>query len=236
VYAADQLLEGADGLVAMPTSAGLEPLKAYFPQFELDPNVQTKPMQVLSEGIKLHQAQNNASSDRLELIQAVLPPDFLNKPIMLNVGRLHPVKQQHKLVEAWAASGLWNTYQLVLIGGNLENPSPIEEEMLASIESTFVRYPHVRKHFCLLPAVDNQMIRDLEFALVEELQHDLPHIYACSSMKEEFGIAVLEAMDAGFLVIGPERGGLSSYIEHRQNGFLINTDSSTSMADAFDEI
>jgi glycosyltransferase involved in cell wall biosynthesis len=235
VYAADQLLEGADGLVAMPTSTGLDPLKMYFPQFQFDPDVQEKPLKILSEGIELLQP-DNGDFNPVEHVQSLLAPDFLRKPIMLNVGRLHPVKQQHLLVEAWASSGLWNTYNLVLIGGNLEDPSPVEAEMLGVIQGVFDRYPQAQDHFRLLPAMDNQKIRKLESALVQHLPHSLPHIYACSSLKEEFGIAVLEAMDAGLLVIGPERGGLSSYIDNGYNGFLMDTGSAVSIIDAFDWI
>jgi D-inositol-3-phosphate glycosyltransferase len=236
VYVADQLLEGADGLVAMPTSAGLDPLKAYFPQFQLDPQVQAKPLKVLSEGIKLTQPQGDGSTAGRELIRSILPPEFRSKPLMLNVGRLHPIKQQHLLVDAWASSGWWNTYNLVLIGGNLENPSQVEAEILAEIDATFDRYPQARKHFCLLPAIDNQQLRNLESAVIQYLPHNMPHIYACSSLKEEFGIAVLEAMDAGFLVVGPERGGLSSYIQHASNGFLMNTSSIEGIVERLDSV
>jgi glycosyltransferase involved in cell wall biosynthesis len=236
VYVADQLLEGSDGLVAMPTSDGLDPLKAYFPQFQLDPHVHAKPLKVLSEGIKLTQPQDNGSIAGRELIHSLLPLELYSKPIMLNVGRLHPIKQQHFLVDAWASSGLWNTYNLVLIGGNLENPSQVEAEILAAIDATFDRYPQARQHFCLLPAIDNQQLRDLESALIQYLPHDLPHVYVCSSLKEEFGIAVLEAMDAGFLVIGPERGGLSSYIQHASNGFLMDTSSVGGIGEGLDSV
>jgi glycosyltransferase involved in cell wall biosynthesis len=247
VYVADQLLEESDGIVVMPNSAGIEPLKAYFPQFHLDPIVQEKPLAVLAEGIEL----NTSRVDRLmgsdELIQilnqahadahGVLPDSgFFQRPLLLNVGRLHPIKQQHHLVEAWVASDLWQTYNLMLIGGNLSDPGPAEAEMLASIFATLDRYPEARRHFCLLPAMENQMVRDIERALIQHLPANLPHVYVCSSLKEEFGIAVLESMDAGFMVIGPERGGLSSYIDHGYNGFLMDTRSVANMAAALKSI
>jgi len=55
----------------------------------------------------------------------------------------------------------------------------------------------------LLPAMPNEQIRQLEYSMIELLPAPLPHVYVCSSQKEEFGIAVLEAMEAGFLVFGP---------------------------------
>jgi glycosyltransferase involved in cell wall biosynthesis len=227
VYAADRLLEGADGLVVMPNSAGLEPLKAYFPQFDLDEAVRLKPLAVLSEGIQL---QDPSKSVALEQVFELLPPEFLQRPVMLNVGRLHPVKQQHLLVEAWASSGIWRTYNLLLIGGNQENPNAVEADMLASIGGILDRYPEAQPHFLMLPALDNGTVRMIEQALIASFPADLPHVYACSSVKEEFGIAVLEAMDAGLLVIGPERGGLTSYIDHACNGFLMQTDTADTIA------
>jgi glycosyltransferase involved in cell wall biosynthesis len=223
VYVSDRLLQGADGLAVMPNSAGLKSLTDYFPQFELHPEVQAKPLKVLAEGIKLNAPSRSHSKARMIIDQ--LPAHFLEKPLMLNVGRLHPVKQQHLLVEAWASSGLWSTYNLLLIGGNLDDPNPLESDLLASIQSTLEQYPEAQPYFYLLPAMENQAVRDFESALVQQHLHHLPHIYACSSIKEEFGIAVLEAMDAGLLMMGPQRGGLSSYIDHEDNGFLMDTSS-----------
>ena len=44
----------------------------------------------------------------------------------------------------------------------------------------------------------------------------------CPSFKEEFGIAILEAMAAGFVAIAPKRGE-KSYRRDGYNGFLIDT-------------
>jgi hypothetical protein len=54
VYVSDRLLQGADGLAVMPNSAGLKSLTDYFPQFDLHPEVQAKPLKVLAEGIRLN--------------------------------------------------------------------------------------------------------------------------------------------------------------------------------------
>lgn len=77
------------------------------------------------------------------------------------------------------------------------------------------------------------------------LQHELaaakpssgaPHVYACASTKEEFGIAVLEAMEAGLLAIGPLRGGLSCYVEHGHNGFLVDTSAARSLGEGLAQV
>jgi glycosyltransferase involved in cell wall biosynthesis len=61
-------------------------------------------------------------------------------------------------------------------------------------------------------------------------------VYLCSSLKEEFGISILEAMSAGFLVLGPRRGGVGTYVEHGASGFLVDTSSAESMQDALEAI
>lgn len=245
VYMADQLLELADGLVAMPDNAGDTGVKAYFPQLILGPQAQIKPLQMISEGIQIGQERPEQVQEALlnEMChyetckQGVrLDLEFRNRPIMLNVGRLYLLKQQPLLVEAWVESGLWRDYNLVLIGGDLEDPTPIERKIQAQIEATFARYPQAQGRFCFLPAMPNDQIRRLEYSIIELLPAPLPHVYVCSSKKEEFGIAVLEAMEAGFLVFGPEIGGLSSYIETGTNGFLMDTSTASSIGRALTDV
>jgi glycosyltransferase involved in cell wall biosynthesis len=48
-------------------------------------------------------------------------------------------------------------------------------------------------------------------------------VYACSSRKEEFGLALLEALAAGLPVVGPDRGGPPTYVEDGETGFLVDT-------------
>lgn len=155
---------------------------------------------------------------------------------MLNVGRLHPVKQQDLLVEAWASSDLWRSYNLILVSGNLEDPNETEREMLTRIEKLITRYPHISGRLCFTGAMSNAEVRVLEQSIIQYVESSQPHVYVCSSIKEEFGIAVLEAMSAGFLLFGPERGGLSSYVHHGENGFLLDTSSSQAIAETLSRI
>jgi glycosyltransferase involved in cell wall biosynthesis len=50
-------------------------------------------------------------------------------------------------------------------------------------------------------------------------------IYVCASEKEEFGLAILEAMATGLTVVGPSCGGPATYITDGENGFLARTTS-----------
>jgi len=240
---ADQIVALADGFVGMPTSEGPDALRAYFPQLILDPATRAKPLELIAEGIQLGEVAPPEQQQDSTLLHEMcrfesrqqgyrLDPSFEARPVMLNVGRLHPVKQQPLLVEAWAESGLWRTYNLTLVGGNLEAPNAVERAMQPRIETTFARYPEARGCFCFLPALPNDEVRRLERTLVLSLPTTLPHVYVCSSVKEEFGIAVLEAMDAGLLVFGPRIGGLSSYITPGENGFLMDTSSAAEIGTA----
>ena len=48
-------------------------------------------------------------------------------------------------------------------------------------------------------------------------------VYVCGSLKEEFGLALIEALAAGLVVVGPDGGGPATYIEDGVTGFLVDT-------------
>ena len=50
-----------------------------------------------------------------------------------------------------------------------------------------------------------------------------PGVYACASVKEEFGLALLEAMASGLSVLGPASGGPPTYIDDGITGVLADT-------------
>lgn len=141
-----------------------------------------------------------------------LVPRTRGLPITLSVGRLHPVKQQDLLVETWLRRGLYRHTALVLVGGDPAHPNDDESRILTRILELASRYPDAAGRLAVLAAVSNEDV--------------------CPSRKEEFGIAVLEAMDAGLLVLGPRRGGLGHYVDHGRNGLLADTSTPTAFGDA----
>ena len=55
-----------------------------------------------------------------------------------------------------------------------------------------------------------------------------PHgVYACTSQKEEFGVALLEAMATGLAVVAPNAGGPATYVHEGSTGCLADTSSVT---------
>ena len=47
-------------------------------------------------------------------------------------------------------------------------------------------------------------------------------MYVDGAVKEEFGLAVLEAMAAGLVVVAPSTGGPSTYVDDGDTGVLVD--------------
>lgn len=225
VLFADQLLHHSDAVVILPSKHGILDLLPYFPQ--LPQTFRNKTFAIIPEGIEIAPA-NSYQYDQIQpaltrIKRSPVDSSHANRRLILNVGRLSPIKQQNLLVEAWLKSDLWHEFDLILIGGSPSNPTPSEQKIIHSIEKLLEQNPVARPYFFLLPALPNHQIRALETYLSDRNPLDQPPVYVCSSLKEEFGIAILEAMSAGWLAIGPKAGGLSSYIRDGENGFLMDT-------------
>jgi len=93
---------------------------------------------------------------------------------------------------------------------------------MAFFEYFLQKHPEFKGRFIHTGAMSNVDIRSLERNIIKK-DFNEPHIYLCSSVKEEFGIAILEAMSIGFLTLGPIKGGVKSYMRNGENGFLIDT-------------
>ncbi|MFF4331397.1 glycosyltransferase family 4 protein [Streptomyces sp. NPDC001591] len=151
-----------------------------------------------------------------------LDPGDRELPVLLCVGRLHPVKQQDLLVRSWLATGAHRTSALLLIGGSPGTGTAVEDEIRRRIDTLLAPCPQAARRLALLPALPNTEVRRLQRALAQR-GDDACCWYVCPSAKEEFGIAVLEAMDAGLPVAGPRRGGVAHYLRDQVNGLLMDT-------------
>ena len=60
-------------------------------------------------------------------------------------------------------------------------------------------------------------------------------VYVDGALKEEFGLAVIEAMAAGLVVVAPSTGGPPTYVDHGDTGILADpgADLSGAVHDAF---
>ncbi|WP_372660924.1 glycosyltransferase family 4 protein [Amycolatopsis kentuckyensis] len=235
MYAADRLVAAADTLLGLPGRPAGE-LAGYFPQLHGRPDPES-----VAEGIPVLSPAAASDAREEQLIASLfrphpelprLMPATSGLPIVLSVGRLHPVKQQDLLVEAWLTRGLYRRSALVLVGGDPVHPTGDEARILDRIRQLAAGHPAAAGRLAVLAAMSNEDVRVLEHGLARRLPAPTPHLYVCPSRKEEFGIAVLEAMDAGLLVLGPRRGGLGHYIDHGRNGLLADTSNLESFGDA----
>ena len=157
-----------------------------------------------------------------------LPRQRHGLPLLVSVGRLHRVKGLPLLLEAWAGDDdLHRSLNLVIVGGGLEQPTPEETVVLGQLEDVCARNPRAREGLVLLGHRANREVATvLRIARAGLGSLVAPHgVYACTSQKEEFGVALLEAMATGLAVVAPNAGGPATYVQEGLTGSLADTSS-----------
>jgi sucrose-phosphate synthase len=221
------MLRDCDRLFGIGSEESRNQLLAYYPPL-LDESI-SKKLTMMPEGISLrNECPIFVNGPLYSMLfekdkEFYLERSFRSNPLLLTVGRLDPAKGQVKLLKAWGNSGLWNSFNLVIVGGDLDHPNRIEANELEEIRKYVRQNKELHGRFCHLPAMNNDEIRCLENSISRVKATPWPPTYVAPSFKEEFGIAILEAMAAGFVAIAPKRGGVKSYIRDGYNGFLIDT-------------
>jgi len=169
--------------------------------------------------------EHSAPLEQLTRLLETLPEERRGLPLIVSVGRLHRVKGMATIVQAWAETDLHTRANLLIIGGDLENPSADEQEQLQRIDAIV---PVDGRAFAGLLLPGHQP-NDTVARWVAAARFGVPEfaapagIYVCGSLKEEFGIALLEAMASGLLVVAPDGGGPATYVERDVTGFLTST-------------
>jgi len=160
----------------------------------------------------------------LDRLIAALPPERHGLPLAVSVGRLHRVKGMATVVQAWAGDpAVRDRCNLLIVGGDLENPSPDEKAQLELIRAASDHGPTTG-----LVLAGHRPNDDVARWLAAAHRGLSPRIgaggvYVCGSLKEEFGLAVLEAMAAGLVVVAPAGGGPATYVEPGVTGLLVDT-------------
>lgn len=164
-------------------------------------------------------------ADLLERV-AALPPTRHGLPIVLSVGRFHELKGMARLAQAFARDvGLRARATLVIVGGGLEDPTPAEAAELDRIQAMLAAHPDLATALVLLGHRPNGDVAHLLAAV----RHGVGRLvgpdgaYACASRKEEFGLAIVEALAAGLPVVAPLAGGPATYVEDGWTGCLVDT-------------
>ncbi len=174
----------------------------------------------------------------LDALLSALPASRRALPLAITVGRLHRVKGMATLVETWAADAqLRERCNLLIIGGDLDNPSADEREQLDRITAALPGGDAATSGLILAGhRANDTAARWLAAARFGRPGLAAPHgVYVCASMKEEFGIALLEAMATGLPVVAPAAGGPATYVEQGVTGFLVDTSNRAALADGISD-
>jgi glycosyltransferase involved in cell wall biosynthesis len=243
------LADGAAGLVAFPRPQLERDLRDLL---HLDPYAGDSPV-VVPEGIDLapidRAAREVAEADRgvevpaatrqalaeLDLLLSTLPPERRDLPLAITVGRLHRVKGMATLVAAWASDPTCaQRCNLLVVGGDLGDPSEDEAEQLARVEAVVPRSHAAERGLLLAGHRPNGVVAAwLAAARLGRAGLSAPGgVYVSASLKEEFGIAILEALASGLVVVAPDGGGPATYVEHGVTGLLVDTTSTDVLASA----
>lgn len=221
IWIGDELLSRARGVMAIGRDSFATSLIPYYPQLE---DRRDKAYAGVDEGVRASSSAPHAGLPAL-LSRGEegtgLEAARLYRPALVCVGRLNPAKGQANLARAWAVGGLWRRYNLIIVGGDYERPSCEERVVMDGILESVGS--ESASSLCLLPAQPNEAVRSLLSWFSARSPEGGPDFYVCPSLKEEFGLSILEAMAEGLPAIAPLAGGAPSYMRHGVNGFLADT-------------
>ncbi|MBM7439680.1 glycosyltransferase family 4 protein [Streptomyces sp. HB132] len=237
IFVGDRLVERADTVIGVAGRCSADELVLHFPQLA-EMNGGSGPA-ALVEGITPYLPGRDEERRGEDLVSGLfagsdredsLGPEDRNLPLFLCVGRMHADKQQDMLVRAWIASGLCTRSTLVLVGGSPAVENEYERDMRRRIRAALAGRPTAASRLAVLPALPNRAVRCLQHALVDP-NHGVPVAwYVCPSAEEEFGLALLEAMEAGMPTAGPRQGGVFQYLHDGVGGVLLDTSSEEALS------
>lgn len=227
----ERVAREADQLAMFPRSK----LVAFLDELTAESRVSVQRSATVAEGIDidlLDRAGQTAAGvqfdtrpgDVLAELASRIDPSRRHLPLVISVGRLNPVKGMDRVVAAWAADPhLHETSTLVIVGGDLALPSATETRVLETIDRLVPVADRRRTGMVLLGGRPKGDIARLLVAAV----HGRPNgwaaggVYVDGAIKEEFGLAVLEAMASGLVVVAPSTGGPSTYVDDGDTGILV---------------
>ncbi len=173
--------------------------------------------------------------DELDDLLSALPDDRRSLPLVVSVGRLNAVKGMATLVRAWHDDArLRERCNLLIIGGDLEDPTEEEAAELARIHAAVPARDAAAQGMLLAGHRPNATTLAWLAAVRQGCTWPAssPGVYVSASLKEEFGIALLEAMAVGLVVVGPRAGGPATYVSDGEDGILVDTSTPSAVAAA----
>ena len=173
--------------------------------------------------------------DVLADVASGIPKDRCDLPLLVSVGRLNPVKGMDRVVAAWAGDPLLHArFNLVIVGGELDDPSKTERSVLETIDRLVPADDPLRAGLQLLGGRPHADVARLLVSAARGLAGCWAGggVYVDGAWKEEFGLAVIEALAAGLVVVAPSTGGPPTYIDDGDIGILV--DPNADLGDAID--
>lgn len=131
-----------------------------------------------------------------------------NKPLMLFVGRIQPLKGVDVAVKALARLENKQT-ELMIVGG--------ASGSFGTSESA-----HVRKLICELNLTGRVHFVEPQPHHLLSTYYRAADVVLVPSRSESFGLVALEAAACGIPVVASAVGGLLNLVEHQRSGFLVN--------------
>ncbi|GAA3455712.1 glycosyltransferase [Dactylosporangium matsuzakiense] len=169
-------------------------------------------------------ASATAALRELDELVAALPAGRRGLPLAVSVGRLHRVKGMPDIVAAWAGDAdLRARCNLLIVGGDLTEPSAEERRELDRI-SAVLGDSGAADGLVLAGHRPNAVVA----SWLAAARTGRPGLVAAGgisvsgSVKEEFGLAILEALAAGLPVVAQGSGGPATYIEDGVTGVLAD--------------
>ncbi|MFP5489345.1 MAG: glycosyltransferase, partial [Acidimicrobiia bacterium] len=199
----------------------------------LEPDDVGDRMHVVAEGIDvraLAQAEAKVTSGRSAVVDEVVSrigPDRSGRPLLVSAGRLHPVKGMDRVVAAWARDPeLRSLTNLVVVGGDLVDPSPTERSVLDALAGVLGDDPRRVDGLVLLGGRPRHDVHELlAAARCGWGAAILPGgVYVNGALKEEFGLALVEALGIGLPVVAPSVGGPATFVADGDTGVLVDPD------------
>jgi glycosyltransferase involved in cell wall biosynthesis len=162
-----------------------------------------------------------------------IPASRRHLPLLLSVGRLHPVKGMDRVVASWASDPtLREICNLVIVGGDLAQPSATERAVLHAIDRAVPDDDPRRAGLLLLGGRPRADVAQLLVATANGRDGDWSAggVYVDGALKEEFGLALIEALAAGLVVTAPSTGGPPTYVDHGDTGILVDPEADLGLA------
>ncbi len=242
VHLVDRLSRSADEVALFPREGLADRLRAFV---GFDVEREAHRATVVPEGIDIARVvaadaaarsgepipAGSALADLRDRISG-LPAVRQGLPLVVSAGRLQELKGMARLVAAFVDDPtLRARATLVIVGGDLADPAPEERAELDRIQGTLDRHPDAADAVILLGHRPNGEVAHLLAAARRGLDDGIGAngAYACASHKEEFGLAIVEALAAGLPVVAPIEGGPSTYVEDGRTGVLVDTGSTAAI-------